>query len=383
MKNKISLFSSILLIPIFLFLSCRDKDRVGIPITILAWSGYEEEDFKSLVEEKVPNIDLDFITYTGGEDMLRKYFTNKNSIDLIVVDAEYGKILNDRNELRKINQNEIPNAINNIKESYFDPFNFSQTPNTPGFDSTKGDFYCITARWGTVSIVADISLKDEIKSIGYEILLEEKLEDKTIIFDWYLPNMGIFALSYLKNKGIENKNPYDLNKYELLEMRDSIMIPYRKNIRGFYSDLGKVINEVYEENTLAVAGIGEWAIGNTMKKDNKSNKDWYVPEEGAIMWIEALAIPINIENNKLNKVFEIIELFTTPELQSKLAWRNAYTSHAPNAKAYQLMSEEERTILKHGELKDMMKRLYFRKVPSTNILEDWLSIWAEFKKETK
>ncbi|MFA8451890.1 MAG: PotD/PotF family extracellular solute-binding protein [Bacteroidales bacterium] len=354
------------------FLMSCDKSEEDI--TILCWSGYNETDFKDYIESKVPNTNLKFITYTGGEDMLRKYLNNKTKFDLLVVDAEYGKILYDKKELKTINLNEIPEVKETIKNDYFEKFKYSK--NTPGYIS-KDENYCIITRWGTLGIVGKESLVNDFQTEGYNVLLNKNYKNKITIFDWYLPNMGIFSLMYLNEKGID-KNPYELTTSELSEMYASIMEPIRPNVKNFYADLGLVIQSAYDDNTKMIPGIGEWAIGNNMLNGDKT-RNWFIPEQGGIIWIEALAIPQHItDEGKLKRIHEIIKLFSTSELQSKLAWRQAYTSHVPNKKAYSLMSEEKQQILQYRNIESTLDGLYFRKVPEVNASQ-WISYWSQFK----
>lgn len=345
-------------------------------IRILCWAGYDETEIREHIENHVSDVKLEYVIYTGGEDMLRKFESNERNFDLLIVDAEYGKVLNDKGKLAPIDFSQRPTIKQNITEHYFDKFkNMTGVNQTPGFN-IDGTNYCLIVRWGTVGLVAKKELGSEIHNKGYEVLHDKNR--KIGIFDWYLPNMGIFSLMYLKNKGIE-KNPYDLDQKELAEMYDTVMLPVRPNINSFHLELGLVIENAYKEQTDFVPGIGEWAIGNNVLKGNDS-RDWYIPNEGGIMWIEALAIPKHIVNNqeKAQKVYSIVELFTTPELQAKLAWRQAYTAHVANRKAYDLMDDKQKEILKSSETEDILSKLYFRKVPDKNSLE-WINLWTKFK----
>jgi spermidine/putrescine-binding protein len=359
-----------------LFTSCSNEKT----IRILCWAGYDETEIKEYIAKCVPDVKLEYVIYTGGEDMLRKYESNKKNFDLLIVDAEYGKILYDKGELATIDIQNYPRIKNIIDEDYFEKFKTDSLCETPGY-TQDGNNYCLIVRWGTVGLVAKKSLKDRILADGYNVLRSTDSKKKITIFDWYLPNMGIFSLMYLNDKGINNRNPYDLSSGELEEMYNSVMKPIRPNVNSFYQELGLVIENTYKEQTDFVPGIGEWAIGNNVLSEDNS-RDWYIPKQGGIIWIEALAIPTHTKNNpeKLKDIYSIIELFTSADLQAKLAWRKAYTAHVPNKKAYNLMKEEQKNILRYKEIDDILPKLYFRKVPSENTSE-WINTWSKFKND--
>lgn len=368
-----------------LILSLYSCNQPRETVTILAWPGYEEADIVQMIKEKVgSDIDVNFITYIGGEEMLKKYKENKEHIDLIVADAEYGKILFAKGEIQPLEFESSRVISENLKNYYprflsnkylSDSARSSDLP--PGYD-VNGNPYCLIIRWGTVGIVADTQLRNQIDTDGYRILSNSSFQNKMIIFDWYLPNMGIFSLDYMKRHKIQ-KNPYDLNEDELEQMYTEIMIPVKKNIKSFHSDLGMVIKAVYDKDVEIVPGIGEWAIGNDYLQGNQ-NRTWYIPQnEKAIIWIESLAIPKHIVGHKRAIAMKILELFSGPEMQQKLAWRKAYTSQVPNRAAYELMDGNKRAFLRYNDISQILANTYYRKVPDENNLPLWLNLWTKFK----
>lgn len=304
--------------------------------------------------------------------MLRKYFSSKDNIDIVIVDAEYGKILNDKySELQDIDDE---NVTSTIKNEYFKKFHFTGNENTPCFDK-EGNMYCTVARWGTVGLVGNEKNEQNIVTKGYDSMLVGD-EKNILIFDWYLPNMGVFSLMYLEKKGMR-RNPYDLSDSELNEMYEKVMKPLKPKIAQFQANLGLVTNQLYKDEISYVPGIGEWAIGNSILKGNKS-KNWFVPKEGVILWIEAIAIPKHVAGKKKEKAMELVRLFAQGELQSKLCWRNAYTSQAPNKTAYKYMDSDQQKIMKLEKIDNIMNNSFFRKVPEN--VHNWLEKWYEFKK---
>lgn len=368
-------YTLILFMTVVIFWTCKKDDE---RFTILCWPGYNEPLMEELIESKIPQLDLEFITYSSGEEMIKKFRTNKNEIDLVVVDAEYGKVLAENNEIQFINSSDLGESIDIMENEYMDFFKPKNNP--PGYDSVSNKFYCVIVRWGTIGLIADKTALPLIDSIGYRAMYKPMYKNKVSLFDWYLPNMGLFSKIYLYENNI-NKNPYDLTRKELESMYATVMKPLRSNVEGFYSDLGRVIDKVSDTTIYLVPGIGEWALGNTLLANQNFSKDWLIPLQGGIVWIEALAIPSTNSDKHKKQALEIIKLFCTKEIQSKLAWSQSYTSQVPNSLAYEnpLMTDQKRQILKYDSLNSMLSKLSYRKVPHDSLINDWLRIWTEFK----
>lgn len=342
-------------------------------ITVLSWPGYDEPEMIDALKKKIGDVDFKFITYTGGEDMLRKYMSNKDKIDLVVVDAEYGKILYDKGELQKLSLKDYPTISKNINENYFNKF--KNQKNVAGYNS-DGIPYCIVVRWGTIGMVADKALERNINNIGYEIMYSDDLKGKINIFDWYLPNMGVFALMYLDQQGIK-QNPYMLSNEQLDDMYEKVMGKIRGNVNVFNPELGMVIESASDDNIKIIPGIGEWAIGDKLLHGN-IRKGWYVPKQGGIIWIESMGVPKHINDEKKAIVMKIIEAYTGADIQNLLAWRKAYNSQVPNKAAYNLMTSDQRQVLRYNELESILDKMYFRMVPENNA-DKWIALWNRFK----
>jgi spermidine/putrescine-binding protein len=353
-----------------------DTDRQSQTIRVLSWAGYEESEIKEAIVKKVPGAKLEFVLFTGGEDMLTKYESDPARFDLLIIDAEYSEILQKKNLLSKIEFENHAGLKKIVGREYFDKFK-KNDKGEPRPDCIEND-YCLAVRWGTVGLVAKTEHGDSIKVEGYDVLNEEGRNIS--IFDWYLPNMGVFSLMYLDKKGKE-KAPYDLTKDELDEMYTEIMKPLRPRITSFSGNLGFVIQNVYSDQTDFVPGIGEWAIGNAML-NGKKDRQWYIPEkQGGIVWIEALALPRSLDGNvdKKKTVYQVLEALISSDVQKSLAWRKAYAAQVPNREAYETMSSKEKEVLGYEDFDKFLDRLHFREVPNNPI--EWQRIWDRFKSE--
>lgn len=378
------LYKAIVLLTIAVCVSgCDQKDDDSI--IILSWAGYDEVDFVKLLSDKSGVKSFKFIKYTTGEEMLRKFSQNQQNIDIVIVDAEYGNILYQQGKLRSIELKQSVKAT--IEREYFPRFRSSE--DNPCYDNVSESYYCLVARWGSVGMAYDQSLAGEVAAKGYDILTNSH---KIILFDWYLPNLAVFSTHRLQ---LEDKNQiFDISTVELTRDVQPFLQSIRNNVVSFQPNLSLVIDSFYNGKAEIVPGVGEWVIGNRSVKEceqgkDQQSKDWAVPKNGGLLWIEAVAIPKNTRTKNKQSLDRVIQAFVSAEVQASLAWRAAYASQVPNEEAYKnadFMSDCKRKVLKyvnsshdensvHAILSP--QRTVFRKVPER--YRDWTEIWAKFK----
>ena len=94
--------------------------------------------------------------------------------------------------------------------------------------------------------------------------------------------------------------------------------------------------------------------------------DWVVPEEGGIMWSETLVVANDAPHPDVARQY--IQWMQTPEAQALLTQREAYYSNVPNKKAYELLPDSHKDILKvHNEQEAMalLDRISVRTLPQS------------------
>ena len=98
------------------------------------------------------------------------------------------------------------------------------------------------------------------------------------------------------------------------------------------------------------------------------------------MWSETLVIANDAPHPDVARQY--IQWMHTPEAQALLTQREAYYSNVPNKKAYDLLSDSHKDILKiHNEQEAMamLEKISVRTLPQRQTEGDWQDVWERFK----
>lgn len=361
--HPVRAFWAIPLIASVLSLSgCRADEGSSLsrPLRILAWVGYDEAEFVKPIEKIIAR-PVEVKTYVGGDQMY-SLFTSAppGSYDLVVVDAEFGARMFSEDLL-------FP-----LEEEVWKSDDLFRTFSDGSPARVKDAVFGAVLRWGAIGLVFDTTKVSETDATSYEILFSPSVKGRVGIFDWYLPNMGVLSLS------AGNSEPYDLTATQL-EQVGKRMRELRSQVAAIHPNTGDVIGDLRSGRAWVSPGIGEWAAAVLAEEGRPI--DWAVPQEGGIMWVEALAIPKSAKDPHVSR--SAIAAFRTPESLARLAWRRAYHSQVTRRSAYEHLTEKQRRLLKAvdlASLETLMIRLRVRRLPNSATTEsDWIREWTRFK----
>lgn len=327
---------------------------------LLAWVGYDEPEFLEPLKKDL-GADIVVKTYVGGDQMY-SLFTSAppGTYDAVIVDAEYGE--------RMYNDHQIVALERDLwySQDLFSPFASGQPANV------RDDVYGAVLRWGALGLVYNTQKLNESEVASYDVLFTDKVKGRVGIFDWYLPNMGVFS------RHLGHKRPYDLDASELHKLSDALR-KLRPQVRSIQANTGDVIGDLRSGEVWVTPAIGEWAAAVLAEEGKPIH--WTVPKEGGIMWVEAIAIPTSGKNQALSK--ELVRMIRKPEHLARLAWRKAYHSQSSRRDAYGFLSQEQKGVLRAKALEDvqnLIDLLVVRKLPGPRTSEaDWIRLWTEFK----
>lgn len=337
-----------------------DRDRAGEKLRLLTWVGYDEPSFLDPLKEEL-GVDIEVTTYVGGDQMYTLFTTAPaGTYDAIVVDAEYGD---------RMYQEELLQSL--PRSTWFDHDLFSIFQDGDPV-KTNTDVYAAVMRWGALGLVFNHAKVEPAKANSYDLLWEETIKGRVVVFDWYLPVMGVLSVA----KG--NPTPFRLSSGAFDELTDSL-VKLRMQVGTIHPGTGQVIEDLRSGAAWVGPGIGEWAAAVLAAEGLPI--DWVVPREGGVMWIEGFAIPTTAPNPQLASRF--IRLVREPEHLARLAWRDAYHSQVVRMSAYEFLNVDQRSMLKAEDLTDiadLISRLHVRRLPSGSFgEEEWLRAWQRFK----
>lgn len=327
-------------------------------LRLLAWVGYEEEDFIHRFEEEF-GINVSVKTYVGGDQMYSIFTQEPNGYDVVVMDPEYIVKLQREGLLRELD----PSLADT--NNYFQAFR--EFPPT----TIDGGLYGVVVRFGSCGLVFNTKFISAGEAESYEVLFDPRLKGRVGIWDWYLPSMGCVARS------LGYTQPYSIGD-DGIQRVQSRLRRLRGQVAAIYSTPAAITQGLRNEDVWIVPAVGEWiAVGLA---EEGLPVAWSLPREGGIMWIEALGIPSGAKN--LNAAASFIRWAQRPTVQAALMKRRAYQSQAPCPLSYNSLAPDERSLRKaesEEAVERLLSRLSVRELPTSPSEDVWQEIWEGFK----
>ena len=338
-------------------------------VRILAWVGYDEADFLTKLQEEA-GVTVEVKTYLGGDQMYRLFqAAPPGTYDLVVVDREYGEQLFADGAISAISGEHI------VTRDLLEPFASKQVA------SSGSATYAIPLRWGALGLVYNADRVTEAQAQSYDILFDERLKGRVAVFDWYLPNMSVLARYLRVKESWDAGSSFSLTTDQL----DSLVAKLRElrvQVRSVQPSTGDLIATLRSGAAWVSPGVGEWAAA-ALKAEGLPI-EWVVPDEGGVMWIEALAITPHGEGKP--ETLRVVRAFQEPEVLASLMWRKAYVSQSTSRAAYEVLDRDKRRILKAddlGQLESLAQSLEVRSLPGPAPAfaspEQWQAGWQRFK----
>lgn len=304
---------------------CGKKDSPNT-LTVLNYGKYLEPEILDMFEEET-GIKVEYEEYITPENMYTKYKAGAIDYDLICTSDYMIEKLIQENEVLEMDYNKIPLA-ENLEQTYFD---FSKS-----FDPENK--YTLPYFFGTVGILYNKDMVDEIKVDSWDILWDKEYSGKIIMADSVRDSFMVA----LKRLG------YSLNSSEEDKLREAqkLLIEQKPMVYSYLVDEAQ--DEMIAENAaMAVVYSGE--AGYALEYNDKLA--FSVPKEGSNMWIDSWFIP------KSAKHIENAEKFLNFLCREDIAMLNFdYVYYAtPNTQvkaALEPALQENTTILPSKEILD-------------------------------
>lgn len=294
------------------------------------WSEYIPTD---VLDEftKETGIKVMYSTYESNESMYAKLKMHPEGYDLVVPSTYYVKKMRDEGMLKKIDRKSIPN-FKGIDPLYlnkpFDPNNEYSVPYTWG--ATGIGINTESIKEGSVSTWGDLW---DPKYEGQLMMMDDARE----FFHIALKKLGFSA---------NTTNPAEIKAaYEELKK----IMP---NVRVFNSD--------FPANPY-IAGDVElgmlWNGSAYIARKESAPVDIIWPKDGAIFWMDSLAIPTHSKNTQA--AHKMIDFLLRPEIAARLANEIGYPT--PVEAAYPLLPKEfkndpsvfpPKEVMENGEWQD-------------------------------
>jgi spermidine/putrescine transport system substrate-binding protein len=337
--------------------SAEEGGKLGGELNMLVMPGYEEDKIIKPFEEKY-GIKVNAKVYSTSDQMFSLLSNSaEGEWDIVTPDTPWIAKLVDADLIDELNPEDYP-EIDNFYDRWKD------------FDQVKvgGKMYAVVSRWGYYGIVYNSNYITEEEASSTDFLYNPKVAGKVVLFDWYLPNMGMLS----RYAGYDE--PYDISGDDLLKVKD-ILNQMKPQVGMIAATNADTIQALANESAWISFG-GEWL--QVLLKEEGKPIEVTVPKEGGVSWTESISIVKDSKNKEAAKAF--IQYLTTPEVQAKLAWSDAFHSTVPNQKAVEHLSKEQAELLNMHDtekMEAMLANIATRKVPEDEA--SWQAIWDEFK----
>ncbi|MGH8046522.1 MAG: polyamine ABC transporter substrate-binding protein [Chthoniobacterales bacterium] len=277
-------------------------------LNLFCWSEYVPQ---SVIDRftKQTGIKVNVENYASNEEMLQKLLSGGGKYDLIQPSEYVIEALIKEGLLYKLDHALIPNLKNLAPEftnMSFDP----------------GNQYSVPWMAGTVGIVINTQLIPEADTIkGYKDVFQDKYKGKIVVLDdareivsWGLETLNI-PVNDVTDENLEKVKPVVAKWLPLVKVYDSDS-PKNSLLSGDVS--------------LGVVWSGEGAL--LLNADKKFK--WVVPDEGAHLFVDSLAIPKTASHPKNAELF--MNFILRPKVSALISEAFPYLN--PNAAARKELS---------------------------------------------
>ncbi|MCR8825361.1 polyamine ABC transporter substrate-binding protein [Pseudosulfitobacter koreensis] len=256
-------------------------------VRVYNWSDYIDESLLQQFEEET-GIDLIYDVFDSNEVLETKMLAGSSGYDVVVPSGTFLQRQISAGAFQKLDKSQLPNLDNmwdviSDRVGKYDP----------------GNEYAINYMWGTTGIGVNI---DKVKEVLGE---DAPVDSLALVFDpanmEKLQSCGVHfldapvelipaALNYIG----EDPDAQDAETIEKAEPVLSAVAPY---VQKFHSS--EYINALANGDIcVAVGWSGDilQARDRAAEADNGVNIEYYAPKEGALMWFDNMAIPVDAPN---------------------------------------------------------------------------------------
>ena len=227
-----------------------------------------------------------------------------------------------------------------------------------------GKIYAVTEKFGYNTVAFDKSKVDPADMEDMAILGTDKYAGRIAIYDYYLPVLGLLAVG---------------NGIATADMTADSLATLKAPLFALKAASKQVSDVVSAQTALAtgevdiVVGGGEWLTA-VLATDNP-NLDWTIPKQGALRWAQSIGV-LEASTRK-DAALEFVKYITGPEGQARLATSACYWGMPANTKAGDVLTPEQKAVLRWDQQPDYLARAQLYPVPSAELDTQMQDLWTE------
>ena len=256
-----------------------------------------------------------------------------------------------------------------VEKNLFEPLPEAELPFADMFPEVKmddatiigGKRYGITEKFGYNTLSFNSSKVDVKDMTKMSILWDPKYKGRMALYDYYLPVIGMVAMGM-------GKKTSELTEADLPAIKEKVALIKANS---------KLTGEVAASQTALATGEvdilvggGEWVTAG-LHKDNPA-LDFTIPDEGAVLWSQSLAMFAGSKNKPL--ALKFIQYVMSPEGQAHLATSSCYWGMPSNQKA--ALNDDQKKLLRFAEQPAYLKRAQRYPAPNADLDKKMQDMWT-------
>lgn len=334
---------------------------------IYNWSDYIADDTISRFEKET-GIKVSYDVYDSNEVLEAKLLAGRSGYDLVFPTAH-------------------PFADRLIKAKLYQPLDKSKLSNYGNLDSTingsltdidPGNAYVVPYMWGTTGIAynkekVEKILGAEMPKDTWRLIFDPEIVSKLASCGVALQDdvLEVFTAAWIY-KGLTTQ---DYSK-ESVQKATDVITAVRPHIRYFHNS--QTINDLANGDICVAHGYSGDMLQARDRAEEANNGvqiEYVIPQEGAVVWTDVMAIPADAPN--VESAHKFINFILQPE---NIAPISNYVSYAnANAKATALVDPEVRNNPGIYPAESMMEKLVTMKTPSDRQAREMTRAWTRVK----
>ena len=228
----------------------------------------------------------------------------------------------------------------------------------------NGKLYAVSEKFGYNTVAYDKTKVDPKDMEDMATILSGKYAGRIAIYDYYMPVLGLLQVA-MGGKTAE------MTVDSLAALKEPLM-----TLKSESKSVGDVVSS---QTALATGevdvliGGGEWLTA-VLASEN-ANLDWTIPKQGAVRWSQSLAILAS--STKQDAALQFVNYITSPEGQARLATASCYWGMPVNKKAGDILTAEQKAVLRWDQQPDYLARSQLYPVPDAALDTAMQDLWTQ------
>jgi spermidine/putrescine transport system substrate-binding protein len=257
-----------------------------------------------------------------------------------------------------------------VERGLFEPLPENQLPIADIFPEVlmdqhsrfDGKRYGITEKFGYNTISFNKAKVNPADMQSLAVLGNDAYKGRVAIYDYYLPVIGLAAMAI-------GKKTADLTEADLPALKE-VLLKMKANAKAVTDVVASQTALATGEADVLIGG-GEWVTAGIAREN--PDLDFSIPEEGAVLWSQSLAMFKDSRNK--DAALKFIQYILSPEGQARLATSSCYWGMPASKQA--ALSADQKKILRFDEQPAFLARAQGYPAPSEELDKKMQDLWTE------